>query len=541
MLLNKNDNRNTSEIDIKITNNFVFCHHIGILLFITYLTKICKEVPFSLQWFVTVLIGAVNIEQTKLLDFESINLIFRNFIKNLTLQRIQLSEIGTKENLKKLLQFNAQIIGIENDTKFYYDPHTKRYTGMYKILKGWCGNLGKIAKILNIDFFHTTKGYPLYLEHDDNYYDMRERFLKQVERLRETLNIPEEKNLTFIIDRGIYKMELFNNLIGTKNHIITWEKDYEKGQWRESNMTGNFTITKYRNSSKDLLTYNIKYTEQEWSKNSKIRQLIVYATNPKNVSIELSILVTNPAIPAKDCITDMLNRWIQENDNKYLITHFGIDYITSYDIFTYKEIKHILIEKNIKSGELKSLQNEKKNIEKELSKYLISENQNKKSNKKIQQKINFLSNELKRIKSEIKNVYKTQSKIDYLIKQETIKLDTCKKITMDTIKIIARNIFYLSIKQFIKMYDNFRDDHVIFRNLSQSHGCIMLDKENVRVLLYPTIRYSPKIKQIIKEFLDIINSQNNVLPDNSNRKITISLLEENSIVFAIQNQLKLPF
>lgn len=105
------------------------------------------------------------------------------------------------------------------------------------------------------------------------------------------------------------------------------------------------------------------------------------------IYVELSILITNAELSAKECINDMLKRWIQENEIKYSISHFGIDKITSYDIISYKELQHLIDDKNIKSGEIKSLENDKKLIEKELGKKLIAENQNSKKNPKRTEKI----------------------------------------------------------------------------------------------------------------------------------------------------------
>lgn len=56
----------------------------------------------------------------------------------------------------------------------------------------------------------------------------------------------------------------------------------------------------------------------------------------------------------------MLNRWIQENDFKYMIEHFGLNEITSYKYYNYSDIEKILKEKEFKEDIQKLL------IEKEL-------------------------------------------------------------------------------------------------------------------------------------------------------------------------------
>lgn len=43
---------------------------------------------------------------------------------------------------------------------------------------------------------------------------------------------------------------------------------------------------------------------------------------------------------------------------------------------------------------------------------------------------------------------------------------------MDAIKLLDRNKFYLSFQLFKQKYDNYRDDHLIFRHLTKSAGII---------------------------------------------------------------------
>ncbi|MCK5022671.1 MAG: hypothetical protein KAS04_00720, partial [Candidatus Aenigmarchaeota archaeon] len=130
------------------------------------------------QWLVTVLLGAVNIEQTKLLDFACIAAMFGTVIRSHFLQRNRLHKMATQENVNHLLECNAQLVEAIQCSDFYYDPHTKHYTGIKKILKGWVASLKRVGKGLHMDFIHTVTGEPVFLEHADNFYDLRERLPK---------------------------------------------------------------------------------------------------------------------------------------------------------------------------------------------------------------------------------------------------------------------------------------------------------------------------------------------------------------------------
>ena len=68
-----------------------FCHHLGVLLFSAVLLGVEKQVAAGgwllKQWLATLLLGAVNIEQTKLLDFEDLQRLLGRTLRSLFPQR----------------------------------------------------------------------------------------------------------------------------------------------------------------------------------------------------------------------------------------------------------------------------------------------------------------------------------------------------------------------------------------------------------------------------------------------------------------------
>ena len=123
--------------------------------------------------------------------------------------------------------------------------------------------------------------------------------------------------------------------------------------------------------------------------------------------------------------------------------------------------------------------------------------------------------------------------MDRLIEDNFRKLATDKKLVMDYIKIIARNIFYLALQPFKEEYDNFRDDHELFRSLSRCSGYITTSENEIKVTLNPTNNFPPKVVKIIDNYLRKINLQNLEFPDNSNRKFRLELAKKESKLFAI--------
>jgi hypothetical protein len=146
-----------------------FCHHAGILLFSAYFQPLAEGLGEAAalikQWLAAVLLGASNIEQSKLLDWNALQSLLGDVVVNLRQQRHVLGELARTGVLESLLRFNGNWADIEQCRDFYYDPHSKHYTGAQKILKGWCSRLRFAEKVLHMDFIHTVSGAPVYIVH----------------------------------------------------------------------------------------------------------------------------------------------------------------------------------------------------------------------------------------------------------------------------------------------------------------------------------------------------------------------------------------
>ena len=194
-----------------------FCHHLGILIFSSMFLQIEAIVGeggwVTKQWLAAILLGAVNIEQSKLLDFDDLRFLLGQVLRFPHRQRLELERLAMPETVEGLIQFNAKEVNAFSVSDFYYDPHTKRYTGMQKVLKGWCPGVRLADKALHMDFIHTSEGCPIYIEHTDNYEDLRQRFMKTVNRFRDVVGLKKERALTFTIDRGVYGYDFFQGII----------------------------------------------------------------------------------------------------------------------------------------------------------------------------------------------------------------------------------------------------------------------------------------------------------------------------------------
>jgi hypothetical protein len=309
-----------------------------------------------------------------------------------------------------------------------------------------------------------------------------------------------------------------------------------------------------------------------------MRRLVVQATNPTGKMIELGVLTSDHSRPAVQIINLIFNRWIQENDFKYLDKHYGINQIISYDTIDYLKLKPFLDDKEISSGVYKSLQYDKivlekklkdivyrkhcwnnnvvqarqllKKIEIQLKEHLPDTNQETisalkkqrrslKANlsrwekKEFDREIKEMDLRLQNVNAKLKKSKGKVSKLDTLINERFQRLDVRKKMFMDALKIYARNMFYHVFENFRVAYDNFRDDHEYFRNLTHADGIYKESHESIEIIIYPHAHLEPKMKNIIKTILADLTQ--NALPalDGSGKTLILTLMEKKELKVAL--------
>lgn len=529
-----------------------FCYYAGLLIFTPYLSRLKAHGLENIrQWLAAVLLGLHNVEQGKTLCFSSLDLIIGDSIRNLHAQRQELRALATGQNLGRILSFNAGIVGIGKYSDFYFDPHGKHYTGALKVLKGWCAKVRMADKVLYTDMVHTVDGFPVYLNSIDNYDDLRERYPATIEDFRKKTGIPVQKVITMVVDRGIFSLDIFKwALAQPHQHIITWEKGYKNDGWDKDAPIKGGSLFKARNHSRDLAGYHYRYIDTVWHHHKRIRKLVVRITNPWGKTAEVSILTDDMDRDAREIITLMFSRWIQENDFKYLIKHFGLDQITSYEYNDYKSLQDKIKDKRARAGEYKSLKKLEKSKKEKLKTQLLRKHQFHKTHgtepkqwtaaqasriKTVLNQVKLLSEEIEGIRGQLEHTRKEESKLQHLIDEGYVQLKTDVKTLMDAIKLLARNIFYLSFRPFKEKYNNYRDDHVLFRHLSRSDGMITADQKRFEVELMPKMNCPPKLQKIFGEVLQEINENRQITIDGTERELTLELATEVKSFFAFSN------
>ena len=407
----------------------------------------------------------------------------------------------------------------------------------------WCPSIRLADKGINMDYIHTTDGHPVYFNTTDNFYDLRERFASNVEHFRSLCGFDQKQVLTMVVDRGIYSLETFKGIINDPGmHMVTWEKDYKKDKWDDHATCQTGSIIKVKNKKGDHKLVHYQYQERTWEKESGIKQIIVriYIDNKNwKVKMELSIITDDKDRNTNESVVLMLTRWVQENDFKYMIKHFGLNQITSYAFTDYMALRDKLEDKLYICALHKSLTKEIDKVRAKFKTALLAKHNfdqkygnieqeklpKKQTERKanIAAKVNALYQTLTKLEKERSETPKFVSKLDELIALDFKKLDTDTKSFMDAIKLLARNMFYLAFQPFKEKYNNYRDDHFLFRQLIMSGGTIMANDNGYKIQLQPQIEYQPKVQKIITEVLNQINDGKPQMPDRSGENIELEL------------------
>ena len=567
------------------------CHHAGVLLMSHWIDALTAEWPeqpdLVRQWVGQVLLGAVNHEQSKRLSFSSLEWLIGPAIRSLNHQRRLLGELANVENAHAMLDRNGRLLDLSQQDLFYFDPHAEEYTGVLQTLKGWSGGLHRVDKIINMDFIHTEDGAPCFVQHADNFYDMRERFFMGIKAFRGILD-NAQRTLTWVADRGLYGLDTLRRIVDEgQDHFITWEKNYKRDGWDEQSETQHFEVLKTRNNAEDLRCYRFQWQEHRWPREPQFHRLIVRALNPGGREIEVAILTSDPDRDRSSVIRTMFNRWLQENDFGYMNRHMGINELTSRAHETYASIGASLDDRQVQSRQYRAFRREKLHEESVLKRLLLKRvkqrkahadrlraerdehnkltrqikkltdvpanakqqralkrtrralerlvanrgvNKTKRAEKKAELDglIDDQTREVEDAETRMADSVREESRLQALIDEQYLRLDTRRKAFMDAIRISCRNIFCKLAMEFRPLYNNYRDDHFIVRELTRSPGIIHKRGGIANVLLMPPMQFQPAVRDIVQRFLAQISQQINDHCDGRYMPIHIQLLDQNS-------------
>lgn len=346
--------------------------------------------------------------------------------------------------------------------------------------------------------------------------------------------------------------------------------------WDPATAVGSFTVEKFRNNAEDSRIYTFHWKTEPWPSNPGILRIHVLATNPEGKCLPVAVLSTDPQRPAEEIIRLHFNRWIQENDFKYLDKHYGINQITSYKSIGYGSLRGSLTDRQVPShlwlAKNKEVQAHVKRhrrllgaadsakrresdrqsriaeVEQQIQQ-LPTETPNETPDQKhdrttLTRALSGLKNASKKYTKEshrrlqtIEDAYqallaskaardeldKEVSRLDQLEAEGKVRMNTAPKSVMDALRVIARNEFYAHLQPFKEAYDNYRDDHDYFRSLTKSSGLLLWNGSEMEVHLTPQANYQPKVRKLLEARLATYNEQDLTMPDGSGRKLRFYL------------------
>jgi hypothetical protein len=529
-------------------------HHAGLVLFIVMLEVFRRERPSATalqsQWVGQILQGAVNIEQSRMITAHDLARFTGAVEAGTEPQRRRLREEADPDAVVDIYAANARLLadGPGNGDVFYYDPHSKEYTGGLDVLKGWCGRRHGIVKVMYLDAIHTESGRPCFLQHYSPYYDLRERFFMTLEMFDRLFPPAEKPGRTFVIDRGIYGLETIRLFLNSGDHLVTWEKGYANDGWEDGRKTITFVRFRTRNRADDLQRYVFRCQEGRWSRDSGVRRVVVRATNPNGTTAEVGVLCTHPEMEVERVVWAIFNRWLQENDFKYLDKHFGINQLTSYASTTYAEKADSIEDREIESSEHRQMAKKLRNCEAALARLLLQQRKTRKrldkteadievldlkisalaGNEKtakgkelrkkrgrrrqsrttainrlteLENKILTAENEAEQMRGTLAAILKNTSRLQSLIDRNCSMLDVCAKTYFDALRIVAANMFRNLLQHFRPIHDNHRNDHAMLRQLTRSDGFVREIDGVIHVELWLKGRFQKKQRTAFKAFL----------------------------------------
>lgn len=521
----------------------VLLRHAGLVLFWLWLR--CYR-PIERQLICQLLLGAVNVEQSKSICHVSLGYFTEGVLKGLREQRTALDQEASLENVISLYQQNAALLsdGPGRGDLYYFDPHTKEYTGQLKILKGWCGRRHSITKVINLDCFHTRSGRPCFVQHYSPYYDMRERFFMSLALFDRLFDKQHRQGRTFVIDRAIYGLDALGRF--EDDYVITWEKGFDGTGWDSEKSSHSFTRQRCRNHANDQKSYTFEYQSAPWKRNSSFQRILVKATRKNGSQILVSILCNHPTMDLQDVVWAIFSRWLQENDFKYLDVHFGINQLDTRASSDFSSRKDAYEDRMIDSPDYKKLKTELVNLDQKLANRLLKQrraNQKqdqlniqiqqltaqietaKTSQKKLkerklelaaakrkrtntQKRISQLQTEIIQLEQESERLaqllnesIQKESRLQQLIDGTFQLLDLRRKAYMDALRINAANMFRNLHHDYRHICNNYRDDHHRLRMLTRCSGFLSQDGNQWHLQLWLPGSLQNHIIKALEEFV----------------------------------------
>lgn len=167
-------------------------------------------------------------------------------------------------------------------------------------------------------------------------------------------------------------------------------------------------------------------------------------------------------------------------------------------------------------------------LERLLAKYEANKVKRSRKRDELDRRIDDQTREADNAQRRMAESVRDESRLQALIDEQYLRLDTRRKAFMDAVRISCRNIFCKLAMEFRPWYNNYRDDHFIVRELTRASGIIEQRDGIAHILLMPTMEFQPATRRIVQDFLARTSQRINEHFADRYMPIHIQLLNEDS-------------
>jgi Transposase protein len=430
-----------------------------------------------------------------------------------TLRR-KLRELGQRHLAHEFLRGIARrIVDQHKDVLgyLYVDGHVRLYHGGRKIPKVFSQKRQMVLPATTDYWVNDANGDPFFLITTEGNAFLNRALPRVLEEVRDTLG---SRPVTFVFDRGGWSAELFRTLRDSGYDFITYRKQ------------------RYRNFPRSVFERRIIKDEgkrfEYWLADRSIRlkgygRLRCVAQLDKENGHQTHVVTTRADLSREAVARRMFRRWRQENFFKYMMENYALDALVSYDMEPADP------ERELSNPAKKKLTSQIRSLRKELSEahrrlgLLASAPKGKRSHKRrkkpgrattadLEAERQGIGEEIRRLGQQIEALGKKRRKLPTRIKVRDLpsdahfRLETERKILMDTVKIVAYRVESALLTGIRPHYSHAEQEgRQLIQEILQASGDLEVREDTVTVTLEPLS--SPHRTRVLEKLCECLTEQ----------------------------------
>ncbi len=415
-----------------------------------------------------------------------------------------------------------EILGV-----LYFDGHVKEYSGKEATGKAYVCRRRLATPAATDTWVNDINGDPLFVVHSD----INEGLTKTLEPILSEIRTfaGPEKEITVVFDRGGWSPKLFNRLINSGFHIITYRKGHFNkipcSHFQKSTLVeGGKTYTYELNDATRVRIGKTGNKKGEGAKYLWMRQVVRLRDDNR----QTAVITDRQDLAPEKVLYVMFNRWRQENFFKYMRDEFALDALLEYGSEpTPQELDHpnpVIKEIDRK---LRKAREEKKESERILGELLGA---NKESARPTVRGFKIANAEALRKVEEAKEIIeqlraKKKSLPKRVPADDQVVLKRERNLVADAIKMSAYQIESELCSMLGKSYARNDDEGRTFLHAAfQSSAKIEVKKNEIQITMVP--QSSPHRSRVFADLCQEINKIGACFPGTNKRVVLAVNLPE---------------